>query len=74
MIEVIVSPGGRRSLEYVPDPEVRSQHVDPLLRPDFVAILDDFAELGGALPRGITQEQSIPEGTAALVKYEEGKN
>lgn len=70
MIEVVVSPGGRRSLEHVPDPDTQGQYMDPLLRPDFVAIHDEFIELGGTVPRGFKQEQSIPEGTKALAIYE----
>lgn len=72
MIEVVVSVGGRRSLEHVPDPDTQRQLMDPLLRPDFVVIHEEFIELGGTAPRGFTQEQSIPEGTKDLVKYDEG--
>ncbi|OHU12881.1 hypothetical protein [Mycobacteroides chelonae] len=70
MIEVVVSLGGRRSLEHVPDPDTQRQHMDPLLRPDFVVIHDEFIELGGTVPRGFKQEQSIPDGTKALAIYE----
>lgn len=73
MIEVVISPGGRRSLEHVPDPDTTSRYVDPLSGPGFVVILDDYMEVGGTIPRGIVQEESIPDGSQDLVKYEEGK-
>ncbi|SKU63299.1 Uncharacterised protein [Mycobacteroides abscessus subsp. massiliense] len=73
MIEVVISPGGRRSLEHAPDPDTTSRYIDPLSQPGFVVILDDYMEVGGTIPRGIAQEESIPDGTKDLVKYKEGK-